>query len=174
MDILMSWLERNGEEYRQSKRKTPMVEQLCEEMATNGIYDLSIASIRSQLCRLKSGVQMKAQGGNCSSLDVNRHYDRLLHLLFDDNERAQMRERAAAEPEMEPGAPPVVTKAESQTKKRKTEVTSLFSSTSSQSIDPILDTTEIRRRFELLSARQELQQRGVDSETIDSFLPLDK
>ncbi|KAG1697570.1 hypothetical protein DVH05_016010 [Phytophthora capsici] len=175
MDILMSWLERNGEEYRQSKRKIQMIEQLCEDMAMNGIYGLSIATVRSQLCRLKNGVQMIAEGRSCNSMDVNRYYDQLLLLLFDDNERAQMRERAAAEaqihndaaadPEPEPKA---ITEAVGKANKRGAEVTCA----KLQSDGPILDTTEIRRRFELLCARQELQQRGIDPETIDTFLPL--
>ncbi|KAK1947777.1 hypothetical protein P3T76_000067 [Phytophthora citrophthora] len=186
MDVLMSWLERNGEEYCQSKRKIDMVEQLCEEMATNGIYGLSIATIRSQLCRLKSGVQMKAEGRGCNSLDVNRYYDRLLFLLFDDDERDQMHERATTEQETEPKASPVVAKSTTTAEKREIEKTSVPSTTkrrggtveaslpgtNSETIDPMLDTTEIRRRFELLCARQELQQRGIDPETIDTFLPL--
>ncbi|POM71894.1 Hypothetical protein PHPALM_11477 [Phytophthora palmivora] len=152
MDRLMSWLERHGEEFRMSKRKIELLEQLGEEMAASGIYGLTMSSIRSQLSRLKKGVQMRAEGGKCASTDVNRYYDRLLVLLFDEDERIEMRERAAEQV--------------SEVKDRGVDSAKL------PIFDPVLDTMEIRRRFELLSARQGLQQQGVDRETIDSFLPL--
>ncbi|EGZ05703.1 hypothetical protein PHYSODRAFT_533083 [Phytophthora sojae] len=160
MDRLMTWLERNGDEYRASKRKIDLLEQLGEEMATNGIYGLTISSIRSQISRLKNGVQTKAEGGNCASKDVNVYYDRLLGVLFDDEERAAMRERAsAAANELEDHEAAARPRVSANLKRL-------------APIDPILDTAEIRRRFELLSARQGLQSQGVDAETIDSFLPL--
>ncbi|KAG6618836.1 uncharacterized protein IUM83_01602 [Phytophthora cinnamomi] len=195
MDRLMAWLERNSDEYRSSKRKIGMLEQLCEEMAANGIYGLTINSIRSQISRLKNGVQMKAEGGKCTSKDVNIYYDRLLDVLFDDEERAEMRERAAAQEREAPR--PLLTTRRARTRSQhpqereitKTEfeatdeseaedqgiaATQRPSANSQQlaPIDPILDTVEIRRRFELLSARQGLQSQGVDPATIDSFLPL--
>ncbi|KAE8884191.1 hypothetical protein PF010_g19506 [Phytophthora fragariae] len=200
MDRLMIWLERNREEYRASKRKIDLLEQLGEEMATNGIYGLTINSIRSQISRLKHGVQAKAEGGKCASKDVNAYYDRLLDVLFDDNERAEMRERAR---EHEGGRPLLSTRGnlenrqarttrskaprELQTIKTESEVTDEseaedqgtaarpLSAANFQRlapVDPILDTMEIRRRYELLSARQGLQSQGVDPETIESFVPL--
>lgn len=199
MDRLMTWLERNGDEYRASKRKIDLLEQLGEEMATNGIYGLTISSIRSQISRLKNGVQTKAEGGNCASKDVNVYYDRLLGVLFDDEERAAMRERASAaanERERGPLRPLLTTRRaatrakapqEREDVKEESEATDESEVEDHEAaarprvsanlkrlapIDPILDTAEIRRRFELLSARQGLQSQGVDAETIDSFLPL--
>ncbi|KAG7392605.1 hypothetical protein PHYPSEUDO_014993 [Phytophthora pseudosyringae] len=183
MERLMSWLERHGEEYRTSKRKIDMLEQLGEEMATSGIYGLTVSSIRSQLLRLKNGVQMKAEGGKCTMTDVNRYYDRLLALLFDDEERAQMRERAAAARADEETASPRMsrrTRTRSQPIVPRGVVNTVPEGTVEGAIEargtilqPIgPDTTEIHRRFELLSARQKLQQQGVDPDTIDSLLPL--
>ncbi|GMF12833.1 unnamed protein product [Phytophthora lilii] len=198
MERLMAWLERNGEAYRVSKRKISMLEQLGEEMATNGIYGISISSIRSQISRLKNGVQMKAEGGECTMADVNRYYDRLLDVLFGEEERAEMRERAAERQRNSEHDHEFATVFKTRGR-RYAQVRSLESAqTESEatensdnedrgnvarqlpgadmhrlaSNDNTLDTTEIRRRFELLSARQGLKDRGVDPETIDSFLPL--
>ncbi|KAG3205432.1 hypothetical protein JG687_00006726 [Phytophthora cactorum] len=202
MDLLMSWLERNGEEYRTSKRKLDLLEQLGEEMATNGIYGLTISSIRSQLSRLKNGVQMRAEGGKCTSTDANHYYDRLLPLMFSEEERSEMRDRAAEraaaaaanEDEQEETTVPRGSRKSQRTRSRSRMPRDVVKPESKvkdnsdaeaqghqvrqspgailQPIRPVLDTTEIRRRFELLSARQELQQQGVDRQTIDSFLPL--
>ncbi|EEY66360.1 uncharacterized protein PITG_03925 [Phytophthora infestans T30-4] len=153
MDLVMSWLERNGEAFRTSKRKIDLLEQLGEEMATNGIYGLTISSIRSQIYRLKSGVRKRAEGNKCSSAEANHYFDRLLPLMFTEEERANMRDHKSDAEDQDPEArqrPGAILKP----------------------ICPVLDTTEIRRRFELLSARQGLKQQGVDPETIDSLLPL--
>ncbi|ETK78546.1 hypothetical protein F441_15741 [Phytophthora nicotianae CJ01A1] len=192
-DLLVSWLERNGEAFRTSKRKLNLLEQLGEEMATNGIYGLTISSIRSQICRLKKGVQMRAEGGKCTSTDANHYYDRLLLLLFSEEERISMRDRAAERStavidEDKQGSntsPPPGNHNSRRTRSRSRAELKDASDVEDQGqgarqrpgailqpVYSVLDTTEIRRRFELLSARQGLKQQGVDRETIDSLLPL--
>ncbi|GMF18985.1 unnamed protein product [Phytophthora fragariaefolia] len=197
MDRLVAWLERNGEEYRASKRKVGMLDELVEEMATNGIYGVKNNSIRSQISRLKAGVLMKAEGGKCTLKDVNIYFDRLLDVLFDDEEKVEMRKRSATRKgAVEPGLLSASEKrASRQTLQPRQEGIKTESEATNESeseedrgslvrqlpspnflnlapTDAILDTVEIRRRFELLSARQGLQTQGVDPQMIDSFLPL--
>ncbi|KAF4030661.1 hypothetical protein GN244_ATG17534 [Phytophthora infestans] len=201
MDLVMSWLERNGEAFRTSKRKIDLLEQLGEEMATNGIYGLTISSIRSQIYRLKSGVRKRAEGNKCTSAEANHYFDRLLPLMFTEEERANMRDRAAEratagndENKQEKNTSPSGNRKSQRPRTRSVVPCDTVSAESNvkdksdaedqdpearqrpgailKPICPVLDTTEIRRRFELLSARQGLKQQGVDPETIDSLLPL--
>jgi hypothetical protein len=193
MDKVVAWLERNGDVYRASKRKLDMLEQVGEELETSGIYGLSVSAIRSQLTRLKHQVRLKAEGGLCTATDANRYYDRLLVTLFDEDERAAMRARAderATEEATEPSAarsrPLLRTSRRSRSRhsapreatQQEAEATDDSDAEDQESehagadAQPILGTTEIRRRFELLSARRSLQRQGVDQETIDAMLPL--
>ncbi|KAL4151622.1 hypothetical protein PRNP1_008564 [Phytophthora ramorum] len=182
MERLMSWLERNGEEYRASDRKVEMLEQLGEEMGTNGIYEATLNSLRSQMSRLKGGVRLKAEGGKCTFKDVNRYYERLLRLLFSEEERVEMRERAEqrqrerAESRRTRTLPNQVhveedtgDATENGGEARQLPATNLQRTAT---IDPILDADEIHRRFELLSSRQKLQAQGVEQDKIDWLLPL--
>ncbi|KAH7479649.1 uncharacterized protein KRP23_6437 [Phytophthora ramorum] len=182
MERLMSWLERNGEEYRASDRKVEMLEQLGEEMGTNGIYEATLNSLRSQMSRLKGGVRLKAEGGKCAFKDVNRYYERLLRLLFSEEERAEMRERAEqrqrerAESRRTRTLPNQVhveedtgDATENGGEARQLPATNIQRTAT---IDPILDADEIHRRFELLSSRQKLQAQGVEQDKIDWLLPL--
>ncbi|KAL4124769.1 hypothetical protein PRIC2_008363 [Phytophthora ramorum] len=182
MERLMSWLERNGEEYRASDRKVEMLEQLGEEMGTNGIYEATLNSLRSQMSRLKGGVRLKAEGGKCTFKDVNRYYERLLRLLFSEEERVEMRERAEhrqrerAESRRTRTLPNQVhaeedsgDATENGGEARQLPATNIQRTAT---IDPILDADEIHRRFELLSSRQKLQAQGVEQDKIDWLLPL--
>ncbi|OWY95632.1 hypothetical protein PHMEG_00034313 [Phytophthora megakarya] len=84
MDRLVSWLERIGEEFRTSKRKLDLLEQLGDKNGDE--WHLRIDT--------EKGCKRKLKGGKCASNEVNQYYDRLLELLFSEEERVEMRERA--------------------------------------------------------------------------------
>lgn len=181
MERLVMWLERNGTEYRHSRRKTQMLGQFNEELETQGFHSTTTSAISSQILRLTRAVKAKAEGGTSTVRDIDRYYDRLLFLLFNEQERIEMNRRAAERVQSESQdsrstKPRDKAKAATEKAKSSRQGAQKAGPKRSKSTDETkeLNVGEIQRRYELVTARHKLLGQGIDQKEIDELFPLPK
>lgn len=162
MQLLVAWLTRHYATFSSSTAaaKQEMLQELCQGMRDAGL-DCSVSAIRSKIDRLKR----EARGQLRPSRSFVQYQETLMRIFSHaDENRHELRgqegdEAEPVEPDGSINAPFVVDEQDTGANR-------------GRSNNRRIDSTEIRRRFELLCARHELQRRGIDEATIDQALPL--
>lgn len=194
MQLLVIWLSRQYTAFTSSNSKAEMLEELCQGMRDSGFPGCTVYAIRSKIDSLRREVRREFSGDHRHSL-VFQQFQQPLMVIFaseqaatretndtSDTEASDSDDGAAAdsqvneesevktEPEILHGsrsAPFVVSEGENIGRVVAEERHQRMLQSRSS-----LDVTEIRRRFELLCARHELQQQGIAMELIERILPL--